>query len=75
MLVRAGIAMLVGLVLIMVEAFIVMKLKNYSTIRLGTISQFMTVWVMNFLLVLAILNDFKNWLSSKSQTKPQLDDL
>lgn len=68
---RAGTSMLLGLGLILVEAYIVMVIKNYSTMNLGTAGQFVTVWVINALLVFAIMTDIKNWLSKREDTELQ----
>lgn len=68
---RAGTALLLGLGLILIEAYIVMVMKDYSAVRLGTISQFLTVWVINALLVFAILTDIKQWLSKRGNTELQ----
>jgi len=68
---RAGTAMLLGLGLILVEAYIVMEIKNYSTMNLGTVGQFITVWVINALLVFAIMTDIKNWLSKREDSELQ----
>ncbi len=68
---RAGTALLLGLGLILIEAYIVMVIKDYSAVRLGTIGQFLTVWVINSLLVFAILTDIKQWLSKRGKTELQ----
>lgn len=68
---RAGTALLLGLGLILIEAYIVMVIKDYSAVRLGTIGQFLTVWVINSLLMFAILTDIKQWLSKRGNTELQ----
>ncbi|KEF36672.1 hypothetical protein M670_04089 [Schinkia azotoformans MEV2011] len=68
---RAGAALLLGLGLILVEAYIVMVIKDYSAVRLGTIGQFLTVWIINSLLAFAILTDIKQWLSKRDNTDLQ----
>jgi len=70
---RAGSALLLGLGLILVEAFIVMEIKNYDTIKLGTNGQFITVWLINSLLAFAILTDIKNWLTKHEKREFQHD--
>ncbi|WP_458414455.1 hypothetical protein ACNQFZ_06200 [Schinkia sp. CFF1] len=68
---RAGTSLLLGLGLIFVEAFIVMVLKDDSTLKLGTNLQFLSVWVINILLVFSILTDIKNWLSKRENPEIQ----
>lgn len=68
---RAGTSLLLGLGLIFVEAFIVMVLKDDSTMKLGTNLQFVSVWVINTLLAFAILTDIKNWVSKRKNPEIQ----
>ncbi|HHY74421.1 MAG TPA: hypothetical protein GX497_14595 [Bacillus bacterium] len=68
---RAGTSLLLGLGLIFLEAFIIMELKDYSVMKLGTTPQFISVWIINSFLVFAILTDIKNWMSTRENPKMQ----
>jgi antibiotic biosynthesis monooxygenase (ABM) superfamily enzyme len=72
-LLRFAISLIMGFVLIVVEAMIVMKLKNYTAIDLSNIQQMVGVYAMNFFLVFAILTDVKRWLENQEESTTQID--
>ena len=65
--VKAGVAGVVGFVLIFIESMIVMKLKGYETIEYGGITPFINVWAMNFFFIYAILTQVTNWYVNKQK--------
>ncbi|WP_160723794.1 hypothetical protein [Bacillus sp. USDA818B3_A] len=65
--VKAGVAGVVGFVLIFIESMIVMKLKGYETIEYGGITPFINVWAMNFFFIYAILTQVTNWYVNKQE--------
>jgi hypothetical protein len=64
-LVRAAIAIIIGFILVIVEASIVAELKQVQSIDFGGIGPFISVWAMNFTLVFAILTEITNWFENK----------
>lgn len=59
------IALLLGFVLIIVESYIVMDIKNENTIYLGGMKPFITIWAMNFFFVYTIISQVKQWYVTK----------
>jgi hypothetical protein len=62
-------AAIFSFILIVVESFIVMELKNQSTICFGGVQPFVGVWAMNFFLAYAVLNHGKQWYLNRKETK------
>jgi hypothetical protein len=56
-----------GFVLVFIESYIIMVLKDYRTIEFGGISPFINVWAMNFFLLFSILTHFKIWYEEKNR--------
>jgi hypothetical protein len=69
---RISAAIFLGMILIIVESFIVMALKGYSTFQLGSIEQVVGVFAMNFFLVFAILTDIKRWMDKRDSADPEV---
>lgn len=67
--IRAIVAGLGGLLLILLESLIVVNVKGYETIDFGGIHSFVSVWAMNFFLLFAILTQMKPWVLDKLKTK------
>ncbi|RSK26839.1 hypothetical protein EJF36_08165 [Bacillus sp. HMF5848] len=65
--VRTAIAFIASFVLMVLETFIVMKIKNVGGVDFGSIQNFVGVWAMNFFLVFAITTDIKLWLQEKME--------
>ncbi len=70
---RFSAAFVMGFVLIVVEAMIVMKIKNYTSIYFGSIEQLVGVYMMNFFLVFVILTDIKRWIEKREEAKAQME--
>jgi hypothetical protein len=70
---RISASILLGFVLIVVESFIVMTIKGYSTFQLGSINQVVGVFAMNFFLVFAILTDIKRWIENRESANPEIN--
>ena len=71
--IRAGIAGVVGFILIFVESLIIMKLKGYETIEFGGLTPFINVWAMNFFVVFAILTQVTNWFENRADLEKSED--
>lgn len=63
---RMAASSVLGFVLVVIETFIVMKIKGYTAIYFDDMSQFVNVWAMNFFLVFTMLTQFKMWLDNRS---------
>ncbi|MFE8695880.1 hypothetical protein ACFYKT_05810 [Cytobacillus sp. FJAT-53684] len=50
-----------GFILVFIEAYIVLFIKNYQTIEFGGVGPFISVWAMNFFLLFSILTHIKLW--------------
>ncbi|MCM3664211.1 hypothetical protein M3204_07335 [Mesobacillus subterraneus] len=59
--IRMSIAGVAGFVLVFIESYFVMVIKQYETIEFGGIAPFVSVWTMNFFLVFSILTHIKFW--------------
>ncbi|WP_078549874.1 hypothetical protein [Litchfieldia alkalitelluris] len=70
---RFAISFILAFVLIVVEAMIVMKLKNYAGIDLSNIQLLVGVYAMNFFLVFAILTDVKRWIENQEESDTQIE--
>lgn len=68
---RACIASVAGFILVFIESFIVMELKQYQAIDLGGISPFISIWAMNFFLVFSILTQIKHWYEERELSKEE----
>lgn len=55
--------------LVFIEAYIVLLIKGYETIELGSIGPFISVWAMNFFLLFTILTDVKMYLEEKKENE------
>jgi archaellum biogenesis protein FlaJ (TadC family) len=71
--VRFSTALILGVVLVIVEAMIVMLIKNDNAAYLGTINQFITVWAMNFFFVYTILTHIKMWHENREESGTQTE--
>ncbi|WP_017754245.1 hypothetical protein [Calidifontibacillus oryziterrae] len=69
---RVGASFVLGFVLIVIESFIVMRLKHYSTIYFSSIEQFVGIWAMNFFLVFTKKTDINNWIHDRQNSKMHL---
>ncbi|WP_313799818.1 hypothetical protein [Cytobacillus sp.] len=58
-----------GFILVFVEAYIVLLLKNYQTIDFGGIGPFISIWAMNFFLLFTIFTHLKLWYEEREQEK------
>lgn len=62
---RMSIAGVVGFVLVFIESYLVMAVKQYEAIDFGGIAPFVSVWSMNFFLVFSILTHIKLWYDER----------
>jgi hypothetical protein len=60
-------AAICSFILIILESFIVMALKENSTIYFGGIEPFISIWAMNFFLAYAVLNHVKQWYQNRKE--------
>jgi hypothetical protein len=68
---RMAIAGVAGFVLVFIESFIVMGIKQYETIDFGGIAPFVSVWTMNFFLVFSILTHIKLWYDEREAQREE----
>lgn len=67
--VRTVSAGLLGLLLLIIESMIVMKIKGDHTIEYNGIADFITIWTMNFFLVFSIMTQLLKWYETKLEYK------
>jgi hypothetical protein len=67
--IRTVSAGLLGLLLLIIESMIVMKIKGYHTIEYSGIADFITIWAMNFFLVFSIMTQLLKWYETKLNYK------
>ena len=60
-------AAVISFILIIVESFIVMAIKNNSAIYFGGMEAFISIWAMNFFLAYAVLNHVKLWYQNRKE--------
>ena len=68
---RMAIAGVAGFVLVFIESYIVMVLKQYETIEFGGMAPFVSVWSMNFFLVFSILTNIKFWYEEREAQREE----
>lgn len=68
---RIAIAGVAGFVLVFIESFIVMGIKQYETIDFGGIAPFVSIWTMNFFLVFSILTHIKLWYEEREAQREE----
>lgn len=66
---RTFISFIGAFFLVFIEAYIVLLIKGYETIELGSIGPFISVWAMNFFLLFTILTDVKMYLEEKKENE------
>ncbi|WP_174729097.1 hypothetical protein [Mesobacillus harenae] len=69
--IRMSVAGIGGFILVFIETFIVMKLKNYHSIEFGGVAPFVNVWAMNFFMLFAMFTQYKNWHEEKEAAKEE----
>ncbi|MGA9227249.1 MAG: hypothetical protein WB217_12975 [Mesobacillus sp.] len=69
--IRMAIAGVAGFVLVFIESFIVMAMKQYETIDFGGIAPFVSVWTMNFFLIFSILTHIKLWYDEREAQREE----
>jgi hypothetical protein len=60
---------LLGLLLLIIESMIVMKIKGDHTIEYNGIADFITIWAMNFFLIFTIMTQLLKWYKTKLDYK------
>ncbi|WP_235822877.1 hypothetical protein [Cytobacillus massiliigabonensis] len=60
-----------GFILVFIESYVVLLLKNYQTIDFGGIGPFISVWAMNFFLLFTIFTHLKLWFEERERTKEE----
>jgi hypothetical protein len=68
---RMAVAGVAGFVLVFIESYIVMLLKQYETIEFGGMGPFVSVWSMNFFLVFSILTHIKFWYEEREAEREE----
>ncbi|MFT4413842.1 hypothetical protein ACLM5H_08290 [Fredinandcohnia humi] len=71
--IRTGVAAFLSVFLLIIEGFIVMKLKNYTSIYFGNIQLLISVLAMNFFLAFSILTNIKMWLENKNTEESEAE--
>lgn len=69
--VRMSFSGVAGFVLVFIESYIVMVIKQYETIDLGGIAPFVSVWTMNFFLIFSILTHIKFWYEEREAQREE----
>lgn len=69
--IRMSIAGVAGFMLVFIESYIVMFVKNYQTIDFGGIAPFVSVWAMNFFLIFSILSHIKLWYEEREAQREE----
>ncbi|MFS0862537.1 hypothetical protein [Fredinandcohnia sp. 179-A 10B2 NHS] len=64
--IRTGAAAFLSVFLLIIEGFIVMKIKNYTAIQFDNMPLLLSVLAMNFFLAFSILTHIKMWMDNKS---------
>lgn len=67
--IRTVSAGLLGLLLLIIESMIVMKIKGDHTIEYSGIADFIAIWAMNFFLVFSIMTQLVKWYETKLHYK------
>ena len=67
--IRTFSAGILGLILLILESMIVMKINGHHTIEYRGIAEFITIWAMNFFLVFSIVTQLVNWYETKFEYK------
>ncbi|WP_210365199.1 hypothetical protein [Bacillus sp. REN3] len=68
---RMAAAGVTGFVLVFIESYLVMVVKQYHTIEFGGIAPFVSVWAMNFFLVFSILTHIKMWYEERQSQREE----
>jgi len=66
-LLRTGISLVAGFVLLFIQALLVMKINGYSTIQFTAPMGILTVWLTNCVFVFCLLTQIKPWVAKRLQ--------
>ncbi|MCH1624265.1 hypothetical protein [Fredinandcohnia quinoae] len=70
--VRTGAAAFLSIILLVVESFIIMKLKGYTSIYFDNINLLIGVLAMNFFFAFSILTNMKMWFEKHSDEEAEV---
>lgn len=70
--VRTGAAAFLSIFLLIIESFIIMRLKGYSTIYFDNINLLIGVLAMNFFFAFSILTNMKIWFEKHNDDEADI---
>jgi hypothetical protein len=59
--IRAGISMVIGFIMVYFQSLIVMKINGYTSIQFDNMTYLITVWIVNVFLVFSMLVHLQPW--------------